>query len=83
MQGYSTTTQEPEMTAPKLAVSEVPDPLMTTEGVAGYFQLPIASIYSWRARGEGPRAIRVGKHLRWRKSDIDAWLERQADAPAV
>jgi excisionase family DNA binding protein len=72
------------MTAPKLAVAVAADPLMTTEGVAGYLQLPVPTIYSWRARGEGPRAIRVGKHLRWRKSDIDAWLERQADpAPAA
>jgi excisionase family DNA binding protein len=67
------------MAAPKLAVSAAAGPLMTTEELAGYLQLPITSLYAWRSRREGPRAIRVGKHLRWRKSDVDAWLERQAD----
>jgi len=67
------------MAAPKLAGSAAVDPLMTTEELAGYLQLPITTIYAWRAHREGPRAIRVGKHLRWRKSDCDAWLERQAD----
>ncbi len=45
--------------------------------------VPVATIYTWRSRGEGPRAIRVGKHLRYRQSDIDAWLERQADPVRV
>lgn len=46
--------------------------------------IPVASIYAWRSRGEGPRGFRVGKHVRYRQSDVDAWLERRADpAPAA
>jgi predicted DNA-binding transcriptional regulator AlpA len=41
------------------------------------------TIYQWRHRGYGPRAIRVGGALRWRPSDVDAWLEAQAEAEAV
>ncbi|MDF9877479.1 helix-turn-helix transcriptional regulator [Cellulosimicrobium cellulans] len=41
--------------------------------------VPVKTIYIWRTRGKGPRGIRVGKHLRYRQSDIDAWLDSQAD----
>lgn len=53
--------------------------LLGPQDVATQLGVPKATVYAWRTRGEGPRAIRVGKHLRYRQSDIDAWLERQAD----
>ena len=28
----------------------------------------------WRARAEGPRFIKVGRLVRYRRSDVDAWL---------
>ncbi len=59
------------------------DPLLSTEDVARHLGVPVATLYAWRTRGEGPRAYRVGKHLRYRSADVVAWLERQADpAPA-
>ncbi len=57
------------MTVPKLA-----DPLLTTEQVAHYLQVPVATLHQWRHRGEGPPAYKVGRHLRWRLADVDAWL---------
>lgn len=61
------------------------DRLITAPEAAEYFRLPIGTLYSWRHFGTGPRAIKVGKHLRYRESDIEAWLEEQAsgDRPAV
>ncbi|MBN0039477.1 helix-turn-helix domain-containing protein [Cellulosimicrobium cellulans] len=52
---------------------------MTPAEVAGQLGVPVKTIYVWRTRGKGPRGIRVGKHLRYRQSDIDAWLDSQAD----
>jgi len=34
------------------------------------------AIYDLRCRGRGPRGFRVGRHLRFRRSEIQAWLER-------
>lgn len=59
------------------AVGEFMDP----EGLAGYIGIPVASVYGWRYRGVGPRAIKVGRHLRYRRRDVEAWLEAQADQP--
>jgi excisionase family DNA binding protein len=54
------------------------DQLMTTEELAEFLQVPVATVYSWRQTGRGPRCARVGRHLRFRRTDVDAWLEAQA-----
>ena len=55
------------------------DRLMTTSEVAEYLVVPVTTLYRWRQTGEGPRALRIGKHLRYRVEDLHAWLDRQAD----
>ncbi len=55
-------------------------PLWATDQLAEHLGVPVATIYAWRARGLGPRACRVGKHLRWRPDDVARWLESTADA---
>lgn len=54
------------------------EPLMTTLQVSTYLQVPVATIYDWNHKEVGPRCIKVGRHLRWRRSDVDAWLEKHA-----
>lgn len=56
--------------------------LWTTEELAAYLGVPVATIYAWRGRGHGPSAIRVGRYLRFRSEDIDSWLDRQRDVAA-
>ena len=58
------------------------EPLLTTAQVAQYLQVPVATIHQWRYRGEGPRASRVGRHLRWRQRDVDAWLDANTPSAA-
>ena len=53
--------------------------LLTLSQVADYLGVPLQSVYQWRTRGEGPRGIRVGRHVRVRRSDLDAWLDKHAD----
>jgi excisionase family DNA binding protein len=53
--------------------------LLTPRELADELQVPLASVYDWRYRGVGPAAIRVGKHLRYRREDVDRWLEAQRD----
>lgn len=31
------------------------------------------TVKRWRKTGDGPRYIRVGKHVRYREADIEAW----------
>lgn len=55
------------------------DSLLSLEDVAGYLGVPVRTVYSWRTTGKGPRGFRVGKYVRYRIEDVDAWLEQRSD----
>jgi DNA-binding transcriptional MerR regulator len=48
------------------------------QDVAAFLQVPVQTVYSWRAQGSGPPARRVGKYLRYRPADVIAWFEKGA-----
>lgn len=50
---------------------------MTLSDVSAYLQVPERTIYDWRARNIGPRSIKVGRHLRYRREDVEEWLNQQ------
>lgn len=52
--------------------------ILTTAEVAEYLKVPKHTVYSWNTRGGGPRYFRAGKHARYRKSDVDAWITAHA-----
>lgn len=54
------------------------DPLWTVEDVSTYLGVPVATLYQWRYRRIGPRASRVGRHLRYDPADVRDWLDRKA-----
>ena len=51
--------------------------LLTTDQLAAYLGVPRSTLYTWRYRGGGPSAIRVGRHLRYRSSEVERWLDLQ------
>lgn len=44
--------------------------------LAAQLKVSIQTIYDLRSKGRGPRGFRVGAQLRFRESEIDAWVER-------
>lgn len=51
------------------------DRLMSAEEVAAFLNVPVATLYQWRHHGVGPRGMRVGRHLRYRRQELEAWLD--------
>ena len=51
------------------------DRLLTVQDLADYLDVPVATIYAWRYRRQGPPGFRIGRHLRFRWSDIERWIE--------
>jgi len=51
------------------------DRLLTPEELASFLDVPIKTLYAWRYRGEGPVGFRAGKHLRYRWTDVELWIE--------
>ncbi|OBJ72283.1 hypothetical protein A5627_21965 [Mycobacterium colombiense] len=35
----------------------------------------------WRQTGKGPRSARIGKHVKYRRIDVEAWIESLFEAP--
>ena len=50
--------------------------LLTTEEVLAYLKITPRTIYRLIRNGELP-AVRIGRQWRFRRRDLDAWVERQ------
>ena len=59
------------------------EPLLTPQEVADCLGLPKSTLYQWHHRNSGPPVLKVGRHLRYRASDVESWLtERGSEAAA-
>lgn len=58
------------------------DSLLTLPEAADYLRLAKQTIYNLVNRGEIPY-LKAGRQLRFRKSDLDAWLESGAATPTA
>mgnify|MGYP000856156025 CR=1 FL=1 len=61
--------------------SMIDETFLTTEEVLEYLQVNLRTVYRLIKAGKIP-AVRVGRQWRFRKSDIDAWLDSQQTRPA-
>ncbi|MBD1541043.1 helix-turn-helix domain-containing protein [Arthrobacter sp. IA7] len=52
---------------------------LSPQDLADRVGVPLQTIYGWRVYHKGPRAMRIGKHLRYRLADVLAWEESQLD----
>lgn len=62
--------------------SSRPSALVDVGELSAQLGISVSSIYRKRSLGESlPQALKIGKSaIRWRQSDIDAWLEQQLEA---
>lgn len=42
--------------------------------VSQYTGIPVATLRWWRANGLGPKSARLGRRVKFRKSDVEAWI---------
>lgn len=45
--------------------------------VAEFLKMPERTLGQWRYLGTGPRFVKIGRHVRYRWSDVEAWLADQ------
>jgi len=60
----------------------IDETFLTTEEVLEYLQVNLRTVYRLIKAGKIP-AVRVGRQWRFRKSDIDAWLDSQHSRPST
>jgi len=58
---------------------DVGERLMSITDLSEMLGVPIHTLYRWRHHGEGPVGYRIGRHVKYRRATVEAWLEEQTD----
>jgi excisionase family DNA binding protein len=51
--------------------------LLTVQQVSEYTGIAVKTLYNWGSTRKGPPRVKVGGRLRYRATDLQAWLESQ------
>lgn len=54
---------------------------MSPQELADWLGVPVKSVYVWNQARTGPRGTKIGKHVRYSRQSVAAWLAAQ-EAPA-
>jgi excisionase family DNA binding protein len=53
------------------------DRMITTEEAAEYAGFSVHTFKAWRRKKMGPPFVKIGRSVRYRESEVLAWVERQ------
>ena len=53
------------------------DELLTVRELAAELKVSVRTLERWRRDGTGPAWMTVGRAVRYRRGDVDAWLRAQ------
>jgi len=56
----------------------VNDEMLTMREVADLLRVPEATLRYWRHLGKGPRGFRLGRSVRYWRTEVAVWLEEQS-----
>jgi excisionase family DNA binding protein len=56
--------------------------ILTLSELAARLGVTAQTIYDLRSQGRGPHGFRIGRELKFRASEVDAWLRRLEEADA-
>ena len=54
------------------------DELLSVAEAAAIVRAPVATLRYWRHLGTGPHSFKVGRSVRYWRSEVIAWLEEQS-----
>lgn len=61
----------------------MPSELFTKKTLAAFLEVGEWTVGQWQRTGYLPKPFKLGTQLRWRRADIDRWIEKKAKAPYV
>ena len=72
-------SNEPSMTTTSIALPVTPGPMLTAAEVAGVLQVDARTFRRWRndQRMRFPKPIQRGRVLRWRRVEVEKWINRR------
>lgn len=51
-----------------------PTPLLSPQQLAEYLGVSVKTIYAFNSEGTGPKFAQCGRRVRYKLTDVDAWL---------
>lgn len=61
-------------------VPSLPSPILRTPEAAAYLNVQPTTLEQWRWNGRGPTFVKIGRSVRYRQADLDAFLSARAFA---
>lgn len=55
---------------------------LVSRNVARLLREPIATLANWRSGRTGPAFLKVGRHVRYRRADVEAWIDGRVVRPS-
>ena len=68
-------------TAPMNHDNHEHDEMLSIEEAAALLRVPVATMRYWRYCGDGPHSFRLGRHVRYWRTDLILWLTEQTNRP--
>lgn len=50
-------------------------PILTVNDAADVLRVHIRTLERWRQTGEGPRYVKLGRRVGYRRAELEAWLD--------
>ena len=57
-------------------MSTIENQLMTVEDIAKLLHVSVRTVWRLRRNASLPRPVKIGGGVRWRSSDVKAWIEQ-------
>jgi excisionase family DNA binding protein len=54
--------------------------LLTPDETAELLRVPVQLLYRWRYERRGPPSFKIGRYVRYRRAEVEAWIDRQASS---
>ncbi|GAA1971303.1 hypothetical protein GCM10009798_35210 [Nocardioides panacihumi] len=74
-------TAQPAHQNSRLPLTSPGDQMLTLQEAAAFLRLPEGTLRYWRHLGAGPRSFKIGRHVRYWKTDLILWLTEQTNGP--
>ena len=55
--------------------------MLTLQEARAFLRIPEGTLRYWRHLGAGPRSFRIGRHVRYWRTDLILWLTEQTNHP--
>jgi hypothetical protein len=76
------TTASSTPSAPRRhSLTDPGDQMLTIVEACAFLRVPEGTLRYWRHLGSGPRSFKLGRHVRYWRTDLILWLTEQTNRP--